>query len=113
MYVNRTYEKPFGNDEPHIGGYWDSELISEPEEVEKLFLDEWFDQVCVTSYITAIDDYSDDDIELEAQHFFSKQFRWELSDVLEHFEEVELTRTRFDSIVLAIEAEQLKQRRKK
>jgi len=103
MYVNRTWERPFGNDEPHIGGYWDYELISEPEEVENLFLDDWFDQVFVTSSVVAIDDYSEDDIELEAQHYFSKDFRYLLQDCLEHFEYEELTRVRFDSIVVACE----------
>ena len=32
MWVRTWYERPFGNDEPHIGGYWESELMYDSED---------------------------------------------------------------------------------
>lgn len=66
MYINSiTYHEP--------GEIWcttEHELIAEKGEIEQCFYSAWEEEY--TTSITAIDDISDDDIELNAEDYFSK-----------------------------------------
>ena len=74
MYIScRKY--PVMEGEPHLGTMEECELTVENEEVWILVTDEAFDCGFVPSTVTGIDDYTDEDIELDVSEYVDDDAR--------------------------------------
>jgi len=84
MYIRKWTEKVMDG-EPHLGSQTFSELTADPGEVEQAFYSSWAANG-YSNIIYVADDYTEDDIELEAKdHFDVKTLQW-VNEVLDDAE---------------------------
>jgi hypothetical protein len=86
MYVS-CQKYPTMPGEPHLGYVTECELIYDKEEAYELLADAIEDSGEVPMYVYGVDDYSEEDIELDVLEFMDKDSISELSDWLEELGE--------------------------
>ncbi len=66
--------------EPHLGSMTECELIIDIEEVAEILIDQIIGDGEVPYSVTGIDDYSEEDIEIDLEEWFDKSFLSELRE---------------------------------